>query len=141
MVSSLIDDPTLLLDATFWTFTTNYGEIDLVLRPAEVEGGYVALIDRARLAELGDGGTPESVVRAVVADVADVYESKRKAARPKDIRVLSRFHGIHPIDNKGSVRERYRADQRQRRQSSDQPNDEQYPEPPSPPGYPLGLRP
>ncbi len=101
-------DPSVRLDSTFWTFVTAYGDLDIVLRPAGFEAGFSALIDNVQLVAMVDDRDPLLTVEAIVADVGDVYESKRRAARPKDIEVLTRFVGIHPKDPKKSVRARYR---------------------------------
>ena len=36
----LMEDPSSLTDTTFWTFTTEYGDLDVVLRPAGFPQGY-----------------------------------------------------------------------------------------------------
>jgi hypothetical protein len=103
-------DPSVLLDATFWTFVTAYGDLDLVLRPAGFEAGFSALIDNVHVVALSDDRDPSLTVEVIVADVRVVYESKRRAGRPKDIEVLPRFAGIHLEDPKASVRARDRKD-------------------------------
>jgi hypothetical protein len=104
----LFAEPSLLLDGTFWTFVTAFGDLDVVLRPAGFEAGFLALIDNVHVVALGDDLDPSLTVDVIFADVRDVYESKRRAARPKDIEVLPRFAGIHPADPRASLRTRYR---------------------------------
>ncbi|MHB1711173.1 MAG: hypothetical protein ACYCV7_07200 [Acidimicrobiales bacterium] len=113
-IYDLMDDPSSLTDTTFWTFMTDFGELDIVLRPAGFPRGYDELIEHAHSVALRDDTDPSLAVDALVADVHDIYESKRLAGRRKDVDVLPRFAGIHPVDVKESMREKYRADQSRR---------------------------
>ncbi|MHB1711666.1 MAG: hypothetical protein ACYCV7_09720, partial [Acidimicrobiales bacterium] len=99
---------------TFWTFTTDFGELDIVLRPAGFPRGYDELIENAHSVALRDDTDPALAVDALIADVHDIYESKRLAGRKKDVDVLPRFAGIHPVDVKESMQEKYRTDQARR---------------------------
>lgn len=111
-----MNDPEMLTDTKFSTFVTEFGELDVILRPAGFPQGYNDLIKNALSAVLRDDNNPTIVVEAVLADVHDIYESKRLAGRRKDIDALPRFIGIHPSNIRESVREQYRADQLRRTQ-------------------------
>jgi hypothetical protein len=39
-------NPLLLSETTFWTFSTVFGDLDIVLRPAGFEAGYLVLLGR-----------------------------------------------------------------------------------------------
>lgn len=114
----LMEDPSSLTDTTFWTFTTEFGDIDVVLRPAGFPNGYDDLVESVVIVRLADEGDPSLAVDAVVADVSAIYTSKRLAGRPKDIESLPAFTRIHPTNTKEAVRQRYLAD-RARRSASD----------------------
>ena len=103
----LMYDPSVLTDTTFWTFSTEYGDVDIVLRPAGFPGGYDDLIDDVVIVKLVDESDATLSVDAVVADVTAIYTSKRTAGRPKDLASLSAFAGIHPVDQREAVRQRY----------------------------------
>lgn len=66
----LMDDPSQLLDTTFWTFRTEYGDLDVVLRPAGFPRGYDDLVDSVVIIRLADESDPDLQVDAVVADVS-----------------------------------------------------------------------
>lgn len=106
----LMEDPSSLTDTTFWTFTTEYGDLDVVLRPAGFPRGYDDLVDSVVIVRLADESDPGLEVDAVVADVSAIYTSKRLAGRQKDIESLAAFTSIHPINAKEAVRHRYLAD-------------------------------
>jgi hypothetical protein len=114
----LMEDPSSLTDTTFWTFTTEYGDLDVVLRPAGFPQGYDDLVDGVVIVRLVDEGDPTLAVEAVVADVSAIYTSKRLAGRQKDIESLPAFTGIHPTNAKEAVRQRY-LQERARRSASD----------------------
>lgn len=120
-----MNNPETLTDTQFWTFVTEFGELDVVLRPAGFPQGYNDLIKNALSAVLRDDNNPTILVEAILADVHDIYESKRLAGRQKDIDALPRFIGIHPSNFRESVRERYRADQLRRTQPPDLPESDQ----------------
>lgn len=105
----LMEDPSLLTDTTFWTFTTEYGDLDIVLRPAGFPRGYDDLVGGVVMVSLADETNPDLQVEAVVADVSDIYTSKRLAGRHKDIASLAAFTDIHPLDAKQAARQRYLA--------------------------------
>jgi hypothetical protein len=110
----LMYDPSVLTETAFWTFTTEYGDIDVVLRPAGFPGGYDDLVDNVVIVRLVDGADPKLSVDAVVADVTAIYTSKRMAGRPKDVASLAAFTNIHPTDQRTTVRRRYLADRTRR---------------------------
>jgi hypothetical protein len=103
----LMEDPSSLTDTTFWTFATEYGDIDVVLRPAGFPHGYDDLVDSVVIVRLADEADPSLAVDAVVAGVSAIYTSKRLAGRQKDIESLPAFTSIHPINAKEAVRQRY----------------------------------
>ena len=102
-----MEDPSRLTDTTFWTFTTEFGDIDVVLRPAGFPHGYEDLINSVVIVRLADEADPGLGVDAVVADVSAIYTSKRLAGRRKDIESLPAFTGIHPTNEKDGARQRY----------------------------------
>jgi hypothetical protein len=110
----LMEDPSSLTDTTFWTFTTEYGDLDIVLRPAGFPRGYDDLIDSVVIVRLADESDPDLQVDAVIADVSAIYRSKRLAGRQKDIESLAAFTSIHPTNAKEAVRHRYLADRARR---------------------------
>lgn len=118
-IDDLRSDPDSIGDRTFRTFVTEYGGIDVVLRPAGFPRGYDDLVEDAHIATIQDDMDPALRVTAKVADVRDVYKSKQQAGRPKDIAALPAFANIHPKDAKGDIRRRYQ-DELQRRRKSDQ---------------------
>ncbi len=91
--------------------------------------GYDELLENAHSVVLRDDTDPELSVEALIADVHDIYESKRLAGRKKDVDALPRFAGIHPVDVKESMRKQYRADQARR----SSPSDPSHPPPELPP--------
>ena len=97
-----MEDPSSLTDTTFWTFTTEYGDLDVVLRPAGFPQGYDDLVDGVVIVRLVDEGDPSLAVDAVVADVSAIYTSKRLAGRQKDIESLPAFTRYPSDDCKGS---------------------------------------
>lgn len=123
-----IDDlhsyPQSLTDIPFRMFSTKYGELDIVLHPSGFPRGYDDLIENVVIATIQDESDSDLVVEAPLADVRDVYESKRQARRPKDILALPSFKGIHPQDVKEAVRARYRDDLVRRERPSSTPGDE-----------------
>lgn len=108
-IDDLLADPESIAHATFRTFDTKYGELDVVLRPAGFPRGYDDLVANVVVATLQDEADPMLRVDAVLASVDDIYESKRQAGRPKDIDALAAFP-IHEMHTKDSVRARDRAD-------------------------------
>ena len=110
----LMEDPSLLTDTTFWTFATEYGDLDVVLRPAGFPRGYDDLVGGVVMVRLADENDPDLQVEAVVADVSAIYTSKRLAGRQKDIESLVAFTGIHPSGAKQAARNRYLADRGRR---------------------------
>jgi hypothetical protein len=103
----LMEDPSSLTDTTFWTFATEYGDIDVVLRPAGFPHGYDDLVDSVVIVRLADEADPSLAVDAVVAGVSAIYTSKRLAGRQKDIESLTAFTNIYPTNAKEAVRQRY----------------------------------
>ena len=72
-------EPETLKIGRSWTFTTRFGDLDLVFLPAGT-GGYADLVRGAdRLAVSQDG-----TVTVAVAALADVIRSKQAAGREKD---------------------------------------------------------
>lgn len=112
----LFDNPDSLTETTFWTFATDYGDVDVVLRPAGFPRGYEDLLGHVVIVGIRDESDPDSTIEAVMADLEAVYRSKRQAGRQKDIEALARFVGIHQ-DPRESARRRYRED-RERRSAS-----------------------
>ena len=113
-IDELREYPQSLTDVSFRMFSTKYGGLDIVLRPAGFPGGYDDLIENALIATIQDEADSSLVVEALVADVQDVYESKRQARRPKDVLALPFFKGIHSEDAKEVLRARYREDRARR---------------------------
>ncbi len=109
-IAELRSSPRSLVDTAFRMFSTKYGELDIVLRPAGFPRGYEDLVENAVIATIQDETDSSLVVEVPLADVRDVYESKRRAGRPKDVRALPFFKGIHPEDMKETVRARSRDD-------------------------------
>jgi hypothetical protein len=110
-IYDLGDDPTSLADTTFREFATQFGKLDVVLRPAGFPRGYEDLVEHVVIVEIRDELDQDRTVEVVMADKAAVYESKRAAGRRKDIEALAKFEGIHPADVKQALREKYRASQ------------------------------
>ncbi len=110
----LMENPSSLTDTTFWTFATEYGDLDVVLRPAGFPGGYDDLVGSVVMVRLADESDPDLQVDAVVADVSAIYTSKRLAGRRKDIESLAAFTSIHPTNAREEVRQRYLADRARR---------------------------
>jgi hypothetical protein len=115
-LDELVADPDSLGDVAFRTFTTPYGDLDLVLRPAGFPHGYEDLLDRVVVVSVHDEEDPSLEVEAVLADVQSVYESKRRAGRPKDVAALPAFKTIHS-DQRQELRDRYREEQERRSRS------------------------
>jgi len=74
-------DAASLAGAEVWNLVCAEGEFDLSFHPSGFAGGYAQLAVNARRLRVGD-------VEVVVADLADVIQSKESAGRPKDVRVL-----------------------------------------------------
>lgn len=74
-------DATSLAAAEVWNLVCADGEFDISFHPSGFAGGYAQLAVNARRLRVGD-------IEVVVADLADVIESKETAGRPKDLRVL-----------------------------------------------------
>lgn len=119
-IDELRTDPDSLNDAQFRTFETEYGDLDIVLRPAGFPRGYVDLIGRVVLATVQDADDPSLTVEAFLASLEDIYESKRQARRPKDIAALEAFGRLHS-QSKESVRARYRDNLLLQKSDSDAP--------------------
>ncbi len=102
-------DPKFLTSAKFWTFDTTFGGLDLVLRPAGFDGGYDDLVGSAKRMRVADDADPGASAVALVADVRDIYHSKRVAGRLKDTKTLRLFVGIHDPDPRRTLAEQYRA--------------------------------
>jgi hypothetical protein len=105
-------DPASLTDVVFREFTTEFGKLDVVFRPAGFPRGYDDLVDRAVIVRLEEEESGSGGVDVIMAEAEAVYESKRAAARPKDVEVLRKFEGIHPTAIKEAMRAKYRASQR-----------------------------
>ena len=75
------DDAASLAGAEVWNLVCAEGEFDLSFHPSGFAGGYAQLAVNAHRLRVGD-------VEVVVADLADVIQSKESAGRPKDVRVL-----------------------------------------------------
>lgn len=118
-IEELRADPESLTDRSFRMFATKFGELDIVFRPAGFPGGYADLIDNVVVATIEDESDHSLVVEAQLADVRDVYESKRQSRRPKDVLVLPRFRGIHPDDPRALARARYLTGLARRKESED----------------------
>ena len=95
----LMEDPSSLTDTTFWTFTTEYGDLDVVLRPAGFPRGYDDLVDSVVIVRLADESDPGLEVDAFVADVSAIYTSKRRRP-PEGHREPGGFTSIHPINGR-----------------------------------------
>ena len=74
-------DATSLAAAEMWNLICPDGEFDISFHPSGFAGGYAQLAVNAHRLRVGD-------VVVVVADLADVIQSKESAGRPKDLRVL-----------------------------------------------------
>ena len=74
-------DATSLATAEVWNLVCADGEFDISFHPSGFTGGYAQLAVNAHRLRVGD-------VEVVVADLADVIQSKESAGRPKDLRVL-----------------------------------------------------
>jgi hypothetical protein len=74
-------DATSLAAAEVWNLVCADGEFDISFHPSGFAGGYAQLAVNAHRLRVGD-------VEVVVADLADVIQSKESAGRPKDLRVL-----------------------------------------------------
>lgn len=94
-IAELRSSPGSLADVEFRMFSTKYGELDIVLRPAGFPRGYEDLVENAVIATIQDEADSSLVAEVPLAGVRDVYESKRRAGRPKDVRALPFFKGIH----------------------------------------------
>jgi hypothetical protein len=119
-IDELRSDPDSLTDAQFRTFETEYGDLDIVLRPAGFPRGYADLIGHVVLASVQDADDPNFTVEVVLASLEDIYESKRQARRPKDIAALEAFGHLHS-QSKDIVRARYRDSLIRRRSDGDAP--------------------
>jgi hypothetical protein len=108
-IYELSDDPSSIADVIFREFSTEFGKLDIVFRPAGFPRGYDDLVEHVVIVEIRDENEPDRTVEVAMADKAAVYDSKRAAGRRKDIEVLAKFVGIHPTDVKQAVREKYRA--------------------------------
>jgi hypothetical protein len=73
-------DATSLAAAEVWNLVCADGEFDISFHPSGFAGGYAQLAVNAHRLRVGDV--------EVVADLADVIQSKESAGRPKDLRVL-----------------------------------------------------
>jgi predicted nucleotidyltransferase len=73
-------------DASVWTLTTDYGDLDISFVPNGTDG----FVDLARDAELTD----IHGVEVRIASLADIIRSKQAANRPKDQRVLPTLREI-----------------------------------------------
>jgi hypothetical protein len=74
-------DATSLAAAEVWNLVCADGEFGISFHPSGFAGGYAQLAVNAHRLRVGD-------VEVVVADLADVIQSKESAGRPKDLRVL-----------------------------------------------------
>ncbi len=74
-------DATSLAPAEMWNLICPDGEFDISFHPSGFAGGYAQLAVNAHRLRVGD-------VVVVVADLADVIQSKESAGRPKDLREL-----------------------------------------------------
>jgi hypothetical protein len=74
-------DASSLAAAEVWNLVCTDGEFDISFHPSGFAGGYAELAVNAHRLRVGD-------VEVVVADLADVIQSKESAGRPKDLRVL-----------------------------------------------------
>jgi hypothetical protein len=106
LIYDLGDDPTSLADTTFREFATQFGKLEVVLRPAGFPRGYEDLVEHVVIVEIRDELDQDRTVEVVMADKAAVYESNRAAGRRKDIEALAKFEGIHPADVKQALREK-----------------------------------
>lgn len=121
-IDELRSYPETLTADSFRMFSTRYGELDVVLHPSGFTRGYDDLIERAVIVALQAGdGSNSTVVEALIANVEDVYESKRQAGRRKDIEALPAFSGIHLQDARDALRARYRQDVARRRDDQGDP--------------------
>jgi hypothetical protein len=110
-IYDLGDDPISLTDTIFGEFATQFGKLDVVLRPEGFPRGYEDLVEHVVIVEIRDELEQDRTVEVVMADKAAVYESKRAAGRRKDIEALAKFDGIHAADVKQALREKYPASQ------------------------------
>jgi hypothetical protein len=74
-------DATSLAAAEVWNLVCAESEFYISFHPSGFAGGYAQLAVNAHRLRVGD-------VEVVVADLADVIQSKESAGRPKDLRVL-----------------------------------------------------
>jgi hypothetical protein len=74
-------DATSLAAAEVWNLVCADGEFDISFHPSGFAGGYAQLAVNAHRVLVGG-------VEVIVADLADVIQSKESAGRPKDLRVL-----------------------------------------------------
>jgi hypothetical protein len=74
-------DAKSLAAAEVWNLVCADGEFDISFHPSGFAGGYAQLAVNAHRIRVGD-------IEVVVADLADVIQSKEAAGRPKDLRVL-----------------------------------------------------
>jgi hypothetical protein len=131
--AELLEDPSLISETTFWNFSSPYGGVDLVLKPAGFPGGFEDLIEKALIIEIAGPDNSSQTVEAIVADVKDIYESKSAARRAKDVRALPKFTHLHrPAETREELRLRY---QQERRAQSSPPSvtDKRRPDQPGPP--------
>jgi hypothetical protein len=91
-------DARMLAQADVWTFTTRYGDLDLVFTPAGTRG-YPDLRRDAVEIDLG--------VPVLVASLRDVIRSKEAAGRPKDLAQLPALRQTLEV-----IRERERRERR-----------------------------
>ncbi len=91
-------DSRMLAQADVWTFTTRYGDLDLVFTPAGTRG-YPDLRRDAVEIDLG--------VPVLVASLRDVIRSKEAAGRPKDLAQLPALRQTLEV-----IRERERRERR-----------------------------
>src|SRR5580658_8321142 len=76
-IYELSDDPSSIADVIFREFSTEFGKLDIVFRPAGFPRGYDDLVEHVVIVEIRDENEPDRTVEVAMADKAAVYDSKR----------------------------------------------------------------
>ncbi len=77
-----------------WNLTSAYSDIDIVIRPRGFNGGYADMVGRSKVIQSLASGSTSSVISFPVADVYDIYLSKRNTGRFKDKAHLKAFREV-----------------------------------------------
>ncbi len=84
----LLADPDRLRQAKAVMLVTEWGALDLVIRPDGISQGYRTLEPRAEILPAVDPSGQPIGIDVPVASIHHIYMSKKEAGRPKDIRAL-----------------------------------------------------